>query len=264
MKQGTRSFEIDIIDVRSKTMAAAISSEEPVERAGGMEILSHAEGAIDLSRQPLPLIISHDSSRINIGLVSGLKIVGKKLKGMIRFGDRAEAADIWKDVRNGILRYLSVGYKVLKTEPTKDGYIATSWMPYEVSIVSTPADVTVGFGRSRSTKGNKMDYTKIYVGELLKEMKTATGSRLVEIGQEFDLVAAVVFAGEAPRFSDIGSRGIIAWGEMPETNPDKTPLDDTNDRAYGNYDGGFRTFGEHLQAIIAHGPYQQHEIPGHR
>ena len=235
MQQETRSFLIDHIDVdvRANTMAASISSEMPVERQGGMEILSHEPGAIDLSRQPLPLIISHDSSKINIGLVSGLKIVGKKLKGMIRFGERKEAVDIFKDVKNGILKYLSVGYKILETKPTKDGYIATKWMPFEVSIVSTPADISVGFGRSKSkTKGYNMKYTRNDITDLIKRLETATGSELMEIGAELDKAIAVVFPGDAARFSDVGARGMIAWSQESEGPPDKTPIDTRKDKQH--------------------------------
>ena len=73
-----------------------------------------------------------------------------------------------------------------------------------------------------------MKYTKEYIRELFKEMKTATGSRLVEIGEEFDVLAPVLYHGDAPRFSEVGARGIIAWGDRPSEPPDRTPLDNAS------------------------------------
>lgn len=149
-----RNFEInlDTRDDEKRTVEASVSSEAPFERYDGVEILSHNPDAIDLSRAPLPLLTSHDGSQTPVGIVENLRVVGRKLRGTLRFGQSTRATEAWVDVKSGILRSLSVGYQILKKQIEADGdaYRATKWMPYEVSIVAMPADTTVGIGRNHS------------------------------------------------------------------------------------------------------------------
>ena len=147
-----RQLEIDLTsrDDDQRTIEASISSEFPVQRWDGEEILDHSPGAVDLSRAPLPLIISHDNQKLNVGIVDNLRLAGKKLRGLLKFGERQEAVEIWRDVKAGIIRYLSVGYQIIqREEPDENGvYRVLKWMPYECSLVSVPADNSVGIGRN--------------------------------------------------------------------------------------------------------------------
>lgn len=138
-----------------RTIDVSISSEFPVERWDGKEILVHDESAIDLSRFPLPLCVSHETYRgLNIGLIENPTIEDGKLRATLRFGERQEASEYWTDVKNGILRNLSVGYRIRKytRDEEEESYYVTDWMPYEASLVSVPADPTVGVGRSMDFK----------------------------------------------------------------------------------------------------------------
>jgi HK97 family phage major capsid protein len=61
------------------------------------------------------------------------------------------AQEIFQDVVDGIRGNVSVGYRVNKMERSasnKDEYLVRSWSPLEVSVVSIPADQSVGVGRS--------------------------------------------------------------------------------------------------------------------
>jgi HK97 family phage major capsid protein len=149
-----RNFEInlDTRDDEKRTVEASVSSEAPYDRWEGTETLSHDPDAIDLSRAPLPLLLSHDGNQVPIGVVENLRVVGRKLRGILRFGKSTRATEAWVDVQAGILRSLSVGYQILKKQIEANGkaYRATKWMPYEVSIVAMPADTTVGIGRNHS------------------------------------------------------------------------------------------------------------------
>lgn len=143
-----RNFEIDVGNIRaeSRTVGASLSSETPVKRYDGEEILLHKPGAVDLSRAPLPLLCGHDNRALPVGVVEDLNVAEGKLKGTIRLS--ANQDSLWRDICDGILRNLSIGYQILTREKTKTGYTATRWMPYEVSLVAAPADNTVGIGRS--------------------------------------------------------------------------------------------------------------------
>lgn len=165
-----RSFEIDVrsIQAESRSIPASISSETPVMRFDGEEVLSHAPGAIDLSRSPLPLLRSHNSAELPVGVVEDLRVEAARMMGTIRLSSNQDA--IWKDIQDHIIRNLSVGYKIVERQKTKKGYIATRWLPYEVSLVSAGADNTVGIGRSINHKhgGSKMDKN-----DILKAKKAA-------------------------------------------------------------------------------------------
>jgi HK97 family phage prohead protease len=134
-----------------------VSTENPVRRRDIYgeeydEVLSHAPGAVDLSRAPLPVLEGHDSSRVNIGIVDGLRLEGGKLRGELVLGSSARAQELAADIDAGIVGGVSVGYEILKTERSeRDGMqqiTARLWRPYEASIVSIPADINAGINRS--------------------------------------------------------------------------------------------------------------------
>jgi hypothetical protein len=136
----------------------SFSSEAPVERWFGYEILDHSPssirmGFIDSGRAPL--LLGHDQRR-TIGIIERAAI-GKDRIGRAtpRFGRSAAATESLQDVDDGILVNTSVGYRVreLRFESSKaeiDTYRVMDWEPLEVSLVGIPADPTVGVGRSIS------------------------------------------------------------------------------------------------------------------
>jgi HK97 family phage major capsid protein len=164
-----RSFEIDVGSIRAetRTVSASLSSEHPVRRYDGEEVLSHKPGAVDLSRAPLPLLCSHNNTALPVGVVEDLKLADGKLKGTIRLS--ANQDSLWRDICDGILRNLSIGYQVIKKQKTKSGYIATKWQPYECSLVAAPADNTVGINRSIKIG----DVKKMDRNDILKSKKSA-------------------------------------------------------------------------------------------
>ena len=150
-----RAADADQPEEETRTFEFSFSSEMPVERWFGREVLSHADGAIDLSRlnDGAPLLWNHNPDQV-IGVVERGWIDAAKQRGMVRarFSRSPFAAEKLADVRDGILRNVSVGYEILDAVPIReigqDGIIATRWQPLEVSIVSVPADPGVGLGRA--------------------------------------------------------------------------------------------------------------------
>ena len=139
-------------EVEDRTYEFPFSSEYPVERYFGKEILSHESGSADLSRlnDSAPLLFNHDPDRV-IGVVEKAYLDDKKRKGYarVRFSRNAFAQEVLSDVKDGVLRNVSFGYSIDKMEERGSGdFVATTWTPYEVSIVSIPADPhQVGIGR---------------------------------------------------------------------------------------------------------------------
>ena len=153
MKTRAMTAGAKVIDEERRTVRIAISSEEPVERNFGAEILDHSEGSINLAfarSGRMPLLLDHDP-RQQIGVVENVEIdsATRRLRGTVRFGKGALANEIYTDVVDDIRGNISVGYTVNKMDKEgKDRYRVSSWTPMEVSVVSIPADRTVGVGRS--------------------------------------------------------------------------------------------------------------------
>lgn len=134
----------------ARTVEASLSSEQPVFRAqyGLDEVLVHQPDAVDLTRAPLPLLTSHDRNSTPVGIIENIRIEHGKLRGLLKFGGSSRAKDVWEDVAAGVLRSISIGYEIIKGGAEGDVYRVTRWRPYEASLVSVPADPTVGIGRS--------------------------------------------------------------------------------------------------------------------
>lgn len=154
----TRALDsVDVtVDSEQRTMNFPFSSETPVERFFGDEVLSHAPGAkIDLSRlnDGAPLLFNHNMDDI-IGVVERANIDTKDRRGYatVRFANTDRARELMGMVQDGILRNVSFGYRIGSMEETgtrdRKEYTATEWAPYEISLVTVPADNSVGIGRS--------------------------------------------------------------------------------------------------------------------
>ena len=146
-------FQRESVNQENRTVEVAFSSEEPVERWFGMEVLSHDAGAVDLSRlnDGGAVLFNHDWDD-QIGVIERAWVDDdRRGRALVRFGNSAKAAEKFQDVQDGILRHISVGYSIANfEEEVSDGsrtFTATRWQPYEISFVTVPADPTVGVGR---------------------------------------------------------------------------------------------------------------------
>ena len=146
-------FDTKVVDEEKRTVRIAVSSEEPVERSFGSEILDHSERSIDLSfarSGTMPLLLDHDP-RQQIGVVEDVNLDGsaRRLRATVRFGRNGLAKEVFDDVVDGIRSNISVGYHVNSmVEEGANSYRVDNWLPMEVSVVSIPADRTVGVGRA--------------------------------------------------------------------------------------------------------------------
>lgn len=153
MKTLTRTLELDraAINTASRTVPATLSTELPVARDFGSEVLLHTPDAIDMTRagNGLPLLFSHNREQI-IGRVESITLEQNKLRGLLRFSENTQANEVWRDVEAGILTDLSIGYRIddMALDTTGQVWNATRWTPMEVSVVTIPADHNCGIGRA--------------------------------------------------------------------------------------------------------------------
>ncbi len=147
----TRTEVTAFAEVEDRTFEFPFSSEYPVARYFGNEVLSHEREAADLGRlnDGAPLLFNHDPDKV-VGVVERAWIDGSKKRGYVkvRFSRNSFAKEVMADVKDGVLRGVSFGYAINKMEERGESFVATEWSPYEVSVVSIPADPTVGVGRS--------------------------------------------------------------------------------------------------------------------
>lgn len=160
LKPGTslvRAFQVvrDGINEEARTVELAFASETPYERWWGVEILDCTPTAMRAGRLTSggPLLCDHDT-RDQIGVIESVQLGADRVaRAVVRFGKSERAEEVFRDVVDGIRRNVSVGYQIhqavlVETNDDQDTYRVTDWEPYEVSLVSVPADASVGVGRS--------------------------------------------------------------------------------------------------------------------
>ena len=152
----------------------SFSSEAPYMRWSGMpEILVHTQKAVNFPRLRTAgaLLFDHGSDsrigRMPVGLIKSVTLDEEAHKGraVIEFDpDDEDALKIRSKLQKKMLNGISVGYRVTEWQVLREGeksadgrfagpcYLATKWEPLEISVVATPADPTVGVGRSISNE----------------------------------------------------------------------------------------------------------------
>ncbi len=106
----------------------------------------------------MPLLFNHDRDKV-IGKITKVDFEEKRAIAEVEFGSDEDSDKVFKKVLFGSLKGVSVGYMRLHTVRVNAGteyngikYKETTdvtdlWEPYEVSIVSCPADPDCGVGR---------------------------------------------------------------------------------------------------------------------
>lgn len=113
--------------------------------------LKAAHVKLDRLNSGAPLLNAHSAYSLadQIGVVEAgsASVNGTEGRARVRFSRRADVQPIWEDVRDGIVRNVSVGYRVYEFEETPGQgrelpvRLATSWEPFEISLTPMGADV---------------------------------------------------------------------------------------------------------------------------
>jgi len=149
----SRSTSTQFAEGDDRRVVFPFASEMPVERYFGMEVLSMDENAMDLSRlnDGAPLLFQHDSDKI-VGVVERAYIKDKRGYAEVKMANNDLGREMQELIKDGILRNVSFGYKInaMEADNSTDPvtYRATSYQPFEISLVTVPADQSVGIGRT--------------------------------------------------------------------------------------------------------------------
>lgn len=175
-----RSFDLlerGKLNEETREVELSFSSEEPVERWFGSEVLLHGEKNVNLKRlrDVGSVIYSHqpwDMKNI-IGPIKSVSLDSEKKRGraLIGFDEDDTGETAMKKVKSRSLRGVSFSYMINSGQRINEGeewtdkdsgrtfkgpaIVATKWTPYEISLTPVPADATVGVGRelTRSLDG---------------------------------------------------------------------------------------------------------------
>jgi HK97 family phage major capsid protein/HK97 family phage prohead protease len=163
LKQGAtlpvmhRTAELRADDIEERSVDLVFSTEAPVERHFGEEVLVHGKNTARMTRinTSAPLLWNHDPNE-QIGVVEHAKIDGNQGRARVRFSASTKGEEFFQDVKDGIRKLVSFGYRIHKTEVEQrdnqlDMVRVTDWEPFEISLVSIPADIAAGVGRGQNT-----------------------------------------------------------------------------------------------------------------
>lgn len=168
------------VDEEARTVELSFSSELPYERWFGMEILDHSAEAVDLTRLNAggAVLVDHNPSD-HVGVVEEVVIGGdRRGRARVRFGKSPRASEIFQDIADGIRTSVSVGYRPIEMileeerEDEPSVYRVSKWQPFEISIVSIPADPTVGTNRSAEKQTIEIKQKESEMTEQVNEAPT--------------------------------------------------------------------------------------------
>ncbi|EAA9787826.1 major capsid protein [Salmonella enterica] len=200
---------------------------DPVELK---EILVHDKDAVDLDvlNDKASLLFNHEfDNHIGVVVPGSARIdedgVGRALVQFSKVGQLAN--ETFEKVKEGTMSKVSVGYTVLEghADFSKGVYYVTRWQPYEISIVSVPADSSVGVGRSLNTitdePANNEENREVEVE--IKEQETINHD-----GAEFTGTVEATQENKEPENeespSDSGNSSSDSESIPQEVNPEET------------------------------------------
>lgn len=205
-----------------RELELSFSSEEPVQRWWGLEILGHEESDVDLARLNDGGVVLFAHGRDpNFGVMPVGRVVSawidresRKGRARVEFDTDEDAQRVLDKIKSGTLRGVSVGYEIREITEIEEGEtfrgitgpaeLATKWIPFEISIEPIPADPTVGVGRSMDEECDEEPNNEIEPeggSESMNEMNVNEVREAVNVEE----VRAQVAAEERARVAEIVS-----------------------------------------------------------
>lgn len=254
----TFTFVRATTDKNARTVELSFSSEQPYDRSWGREILDHSSNSVRLGRLRTggPLLVDHDSRDI-VGVIESVRVdADRKGRAVVRFGKSARAEEVFQDVTDGIRCNVSVAYQihdavVVETKDSFATYRITDWEPFEISLVSVPADASVGVGRSMDDPGkSNIKEHQAMQDNLLRAEKERT-SDILTIGRDYghpDLAARAVQDGiSVKEFQNV----LLEARKKPEVKFEPYGKGArTTDNLESDPKLGFRNFGDFCNSVI--------------
>jgi len=253
----------DQVNEDTRTVQLSFSSEEPVLREFGYEVLEHSKDRADFSRleDNAPLLKDHDWTQ-QIGVVEKVWLDGKKGRASVRFAKDDEGEKEYQRVLDGIRTKVSVGYEITDVTDTNETreelpVYRVAFKPYEISTVSIPADLSVGVGRSDIAEGNEVKDTK-KTGENVSDV-TPTVDSVNERAEEKERINELLELGSRFNQSELAREYINSDKSVNEFRTQiletigehETMIDNTKDTNVGMNEKEARSYSI-IKAVRAH------------
>lgn len=158
-------------------MSFPVSSETPISRWFGEEVLRHDDKSVRMDRLNdgvAPLLFNHNWDD-PVGMIDSARIKDSRLWVDAHFFSTDRAQEVLTMVEGG-MRNVSIGYELLEVvEDTKaQRYTATDWRVLEVSWATVPADPGVGLGRTADDDAKPVRVTREQPAAAAVPITTAT------------------------------------------------------------------------------------------
>lgn len=173
-------------DDKTVRLSFPASSEAPVDRWFGTEVLSHDSGAVRMDRLKggaAPLLFNHNWDD-PVGMIDGARIKDKRLWVDAHFFDTDRAREVAAMVDGG-MRNVSIGYELYEiVEDTKaNRFTATDWGVLEVSFATVPADPGVGVGRANDNDAKTVRVTRAQPNPITEPAAAAATTRSANMAE---------------------------------------------------------------------------------
>lgn len=150
------TIPVRAIDTEARTIEVAFCSEQPVSRIIDdqlyYEILLCGEENVDLSRlnngRGGPVLFNHDRDKLLGRVLSARMDADRVGRATLQISNAGLGNTMWTMIEEGILNSISIGYNIYDYRMDGNNIIVTNFEIYEISLVTVPADETVGIGRS--------------------------------------------------------------------------------------------------------------------
>ncbi|HGE9343815.1 TPA: phage major capsid protein [Escherichia coli] len=150
-----QTVPVTAINVDNRTIEVAFATETPVSREleGELyyEILLCDESSVDRTRinNKGAVLFNHDRDKL-LGVVESTTIGADRVcRATLRISKVGLGNTMWDMIQEGILSHVSVGYNIYDYRIEAGNHIVvTRWEPSEISLVTVPADIHAGIGRS--------------------------------------------------------------------------------------------------------------------
>ncbi|HFK1201250.1 phage major capsid protein [Klebsiella quasipneumoniae] len=150
-----QTVPVTAIDVDKRTIEVAFATETPVcrvlEGEQYNEILLCDESSVDRTRinNKGAVLFNHDRDKL-LGVVESTSIDADRVcRATLRISNVGLGNTMWSMIQEGILSHISVGYNINDYRiEAGNNIVVTRWEPSEISLVTVPADIHAGIGRS--------------------------------------------------------------------------------------------------------------------
>ncbi|EAZ5519999.1 phage major capsid protein [Salmonella enterica] len=148
------TIPVRAINVDARTIEVAFCSEQPVSRIIDdklyFEILLCGEENVDLRRlnNKGAVLFNHDRDKLLGAVVEAHMDADRVGRATLQISNVGLGNTMWGMIQEGILSHISIGYNIYDYRMEGNNIIVTNFEIYEISLVTVPADETVGIGRA--------------------------------------------------------------------------------------------------------------------